>query len=81
MLPLRDNIPVRKFPVVNNCLIAANVLVFIYEWRLGAHQQLFLIHYGFIPLRFSLSGGGTLGVLTIFTSMFLHGSLLHLLSN
>src|SRR2546430_848336 len=32
MIPLRDNIPTRRFPVVTTGLIAANVLVFAVDW-------------------------------------------------
>ena len=33
MLPLRDNVPTRRFPVVTVGLIAANALVWL--WELG----------------------------------------------
>jgi membrane associated rhomboid family serine protease len=80
MFPLKDNIPAKHFPVVNNCLIAVNILIFVYEWRLGAHLQPFIMHWGFVPARLN-DGREPLALLTIFTSMFLHGSLLHVLSN
>jgi membrane associated rhomboid family serine protease len=81
MFPLKDNIPAKHFPVVNIGLIAVNVLVFVYQWQLGDHLQPFLTQWGFVPARFLNGGMEPFSVLTIFTSMFLHGNLVHILSN
>jgi membrane associated rhomboid family serine protease len=35
MIPLRDSIPSRTFPVVNTLLIVVNVLVFLFEVSMG----------------------------------------------
>ena len=84
MLPLRDNIPSRRFPVVTLGLIIVNVLVFFQELALGASVERFMLHWGIVPIRyaeaahyFSLSEK----ILPLFTSMFLHGGWLHLLGN
>jgi hypothetical protein len=37
MIPLRDNIPSSKFPAATMSIIVVNVLVFLYELRLGPH--------------------------------------------
>ena len=74
MIPLRDTIPSARVPVVNYVLVAANLLVFCYEASLGVRQSEALIrHWGLTPAHF--------GFTNLFTSMFLHGGLLHLLGN
>jgi membrane associated rhomboid family serine protease len=81
MIPLRDTIPSRRFPIVNTALIALNVLVFLFESILGPEQLDQLIwHYGLVPSRF-LETGGLGRWLPLFTSIFLHGGWWHLISN
>ena len=88
MIPLRDVNPSRKVPVMTILIILANVLVFIFQISLPREtSELFLHIFGFTPLR--LTEGLRHGLLseivwsgvTLFTSMFLHGSFMHLLSN
>ncbi|MFW6115866.1 MAG: rhomboid family intramembrane serine protease [Chloroflexota bacterium] len=82
MIPLRDNVPSRRFPVVNIGLIVLNVLVFLFQsLALGPdslHQ--FALNWGLVPARF-WQAGGFHSWLTVFTSMFLHGGWWHLISN
>ncbi len=86
MIPLRDINPSRTFPFVNVFLIAANVLVFLYQLTLpaGTGQQ-FLMHYAMIPGQLGeflgRPGVPLLGFGPLLTSMFLHGGFLHLLGN
>src|SRR5262249_31799540 len=85
MIPFRDNIPSRSFPVINIALIVTNVLVFVYELSLGRHLEAFITQYGVVPaavfewshsdLPFASVG------LPFLTSMFLHGGWLHLIGN
>ncbi len=81
MLPLTDTIRSRSFPAVNWLIIAANVAVFILlEVPLGERAlNAFVLTWGLVPSE--LFGGNPLAVAAIFTSMFLHGGWLHLLSN
>jgi membrane associated rhomboid family serine protease len=81
MIPLRDTIPTRSVPFVNNLLIAANVFGFLIELAQGARIEAFLYTYAFVPAR--LLRGGDLGhdLLTVVTAMFLHGGLGHLIGN
>ena len=80
MIPIKDNLPSRRFPLVNTTIIIANVLVFLFESLLPDNSLNTLINnFGLVPIR--LTSGNSLAVLTIFTSMFLHGSWLHLISN
>jgi membrane associated rhomboid family serine protease len=82
MIPLKDNIPARRFPVVNISLIVVNVLVFIYQTQLGPELQPFIEQWGFVPASFRFEQWHDLSVsATVFTSMFLHGNLLHIISN
>jgi membrane associated rhomboid family serine protease len=83
MLPLFDNVPVRRFALVTYALIAANVAVFL--WELGA-QNARIDDYAFYPC--AVSGpcrGPAVSHLPwpegILSSMFLHGGWLHLLGN
>jgi membrane associated rhomboid family serine protease len=69
MIPLRDVIPSRTTPVVTITLIVLNTLVFLYQLALGPEINAFVREYGLVPAQFS--------VVALFTSMFLHGGLLH----
>jgi len=80
MFPLKDDVPADRFPAVNLLLIVANVLVFLYQLTLGRDgMESFLYEHGFVPARFFEGAGPP--ILPIFTSMFLHGNLLHVLAN
>ena len=86
MIPFRDNIPSRTFPLINICIIVTNVLVFFYELSLGSRGLDRLIaHYGIIPaavLAWPRSDVALSAVaVPFFTSMFLHGGWLHLIGN
>lgn len=80
MIPLKDTVRARSFPIVNWLLIGGNILVFLFEVSLGRDADVLIDAFGVVPAR--LLAVLNLGqVLTIFTSMFLHGGWLHLLSN
>jgi len=85
MLPLKDNIPAKNFPYVNIGLILINSAFFIYEMSHGPELDQLIFTLGFIPARFIAQQGETLlnpaGVLPVFSSMFLHANLVHLISN
>ena len=86
MLPLKDDIPSYKKPVVTTLLIGINVLVFLYQFSLGPGVERFVLKYGAIPYHVTHLGEvahyATFPVpLTLFTAMFLHGGFLHLLGN
>lgn len=80
MIPLKDTVRARSFPMINWILIAINILVFLIEVRRGPAVEELIGVLGVVPARF-LAEPGPAQVLTIFTSMFLHGGWLHLLSN
>jgi membrane associated rhomboid family serine protease len=82
MIPLKDNIPARNFPVINISLIVVNVLMFIYQLQQGEQLQQFILQWGFVPAQFQIHGWYNLSAWApVFTSMFLHGNLLHIISN
>ncbi len=89
MIPISDDNPVRLTPYVNWTLIALCVAVFVWQLSLSPSGQNddVLNALGFVPAALmepsqslSLAYGIPAG-LTIFTSMFLHGGLLHLGGN
>jgi membrane associated rhomboid family serine protease len=81
MIPLRDTIPSRRFPVVNTAIIVLNVLVFLFESALGPEQlDQFIWQWGLVPADF-WRGGGIGRWLPLFTSVFMHGGWWHLISN
>ena len=86
MIPLRDTIPTRTFPWMTIALIGANVLVFLHQLGLGfEHEAAFVAVFGAVPAQFTGAAAHAAPVLppglTIATSMFLHGGVLHLLGN
>lgn len=88
MVPLNDENPIQITPVVTYVLIVANILIFLYELSLGTPGlQAFLQDFAFIPGQLSESlQGATTGdlvpePLTLVTSQFLHGSVLHVVFN
>ncbi len=80
MLPIQDEIRAHRFPFVNYSLIALNIIVFILELMAGPNLESALYEIALIPAN--LTAGFDLGDLqAIFTSMFLHAGLSHLLGN
>jgi membrane associated rhomboid family serine protease len=87
MIPLKDNVPTRTFPIITITLVLVNILVFLWSLMLtdGLGRQ--VVHnYALIPKELLLAS--TIrpellpyNLLTIFTSMFLHGGILHLGGN
>ena len=72
-----DNIIGGKKPLVSYSLLVINIIVFLYTLSLGDSAELFLNSYGSIP--FEISSGQDL--FTLFTSMFLHAGLFHIIGN
>lgn len=77
MMPLGDDNSMRKtLPVVTYILIVLNVLMFLLELSAG---DAFVEQWAFVPARFSANPSGD--IVTIFTSMFMHGGWFHLFGN
>ena len=91
MIPLRDNIVSRRFPVVTVALIVINALVFFHELSLGSRRLSdYLMVHGVVPVLFTDPGlcnavldaaGWRAVVQPVFTSMFLHGGWAHVIGN
>jgi len=87
VIPLRDENPSRTIPVATYLIFAVNIAVFAYQLLLPpTMQQSFIFAYGLMPARFGLDRfPARIPVdgpwLTLFSSMFLHGSLMHLGGN
>ena len=85
MIPIRDHNPTLRTPIVTRALIAINIVVFIAQLVMQSRGISLIDHYGVIPSVISAhSGTGTLHSmvwLTPFSSMFLHGGVVHLLGN
>ena len=81
MLPLRDNVPTRSKPVVTLALIAANVLVWVLYQLPNLERSVDELAYHPCEVENSCPQIGEDWPLTAFTSMFMHGSWLHLLGN
>jgi membrane associated rhomboid family serine protease len=85
MIPLRDTIPSRFFPVVTVTIIAVNTLVFLYEVSLGRGLNTFIDQHALVPATmvsiFQDQGFKVGAVVPIFSSMFLHGGWIHLIGN
>ena len=108
MIPLKDNIATRRFPILTVALIVINVLVYFLLQGGGithGPSDNEVVRWGLIPYEVTHSGkhcelvpGGTVacegqpGVsgtassqpntwLTFFTSIFMHGGLLHIAGN
>ncbi|MFQ5894875.1 MAG: rhomboid family intramembrane serine protease [Nitrospinota bacterium] len=81
MIPLKDDNPTERFPVVTVTLIALNVLIFLYQLGLGQDQPHFVYQFGAIPSLVVAYPAALPVQLTTLTSMFLHGGILHVGGN
>lgn len=76
MIPIKDYLKSKSFPVVNSLFIIINAVVFFYQITMpGQEAREFVMQYGFIAGRFLNNPFAEWT--TIFTSMFLHGGILH----
>ncbi len=81
VIPIGDENPTRRTPVVTMTLVILNVIVFVLQLLRGID---FTLRFSFVPLELTalLEGRGSLWVLvTVFTAMFLHGSFGHIFGN
>jgi membrane associated rhomboid family serine protease len=81
VIPLRDDIPSRTFPIVNYLLIAANLLIFAYELSLGRFLDPYIYSHAVIPNQFISVGLTADQIVRLTATMFFHGGWLHLLGN
>ncbi len=87
MIPIRDDAPRFTTPWVNYFIIALNSLVFLFEVALAPEARSVLIyHFGVVPAQITAlvtphHGALEPALLPVLTSMFLHGSWMHLIGN
>ncbi len=91
MIPIRDDQPSFSTPFINYFLIVVNVLVYLLEKSVETQSPLalraFLTEFGIVPhhtvavLTGHSYDSPATAILPFFTSMFLHGGLLHLAGN
>jgi membrane associated rhomboid family serine protease len=87
MLPLRDNVPTRTFPLVTVSLIVANVIVWFWEIGGKTSVETDVVHYGYYPCKIDGPCVGPALDASIswwqnaFTSMFMHGGWEHIIFN
>lgn len=81
MIPLSDNNPRRRVPVVTMIIIFVNVLVWLYEVLLPAPAlNQFFASLALIPLRIT-SAPDASAIFSLFSSMFMHAGWLHIIGN
>jgi membrane associated rhomboid family serine protease len=94
MIPISDNIPIRKRPIINYWLIGINIAVFLWEIQLELGNQLsgFIYSWGLIPAQISGAITNALvnpaawivvcwRLISLPLGMFLHGSFSQILGN
>lgn len=83
MLPLWDDNPRRRVPVMTAMLILANVAVFAYQVHLAMAGLVepFVLEHALVPRRLMLHWDDGAQWLTLLTHMFLHGGIAHVLGN
>ncbi|MBN2687848.1 MAG: rhomboid family intramembrane serine protease [Deltaproteobacteria bacterium] len=86
MIPIRDTIQSRNYPIVNNAIIAVNIIVFMIEIMFVSGIDRFIFTYGLVPARYtvpSIALHFTLfdQLFSFLSFMFLHGGFWHLLGN
>ena len=81
MFPLKDNVPTRSFPIATVALIAANVAVWIFYQLPNLEGSVNELAYHPCEVQRTCPTIGSDWPLTALTSMFMHGSWLHLIGN
>jgi membrane associated rhomboid family serine protease len=70
--PIYDELKIKQIPYVNYTLIAINCMVFLL-FSFQPEYDTIVGRFGFIPAQFSW--------ISLFTSLFLHGNIMHLVGN
>ncbi len=81
MLPLKDNVPTRQFPVVTVTIIAINFAVWIFYELPNLNRA--ILDSGYFPCEpvHRCVAPGNPWWTDVFTSMFMHGGWAHILGN
>ena len=88
MIPIRDDQPRFSTPYVTCFLIAINLVIFFLEWAMDPESLKVLVYqFGMVPSQVAALAEGARGsnpaaaLVPVLTSMFLHGSWLHVAGN
>lgn len=85
-IPLKDENPTRRFPIITIFIIALNTAIFLWQIFSPAGLEAHILRLGAIPYEITHFRSLDPEVrvppwLTLITAMFVHGSLFHLLGN
>ena len=81
MIPISDELPGRRVPLVTYGLVAVNVAVFLFELLLGSNIDALYMTLGAVPARITDPANQPLAAVTLFPSIFIHGGWSHLIGN
>jgi membrane associated rhomboid family serine protease len=96
MIPISDNLPISRKPIVSYFLIGVNIAFFLWEWQLDMNGKLLnvIASWGIVPARISAVTADiftavnpaawiawTIVSSSLLTAMFLHSSFSHLTGN
>lgn len=82
MIPIKDRNPSDLFPAVTVSIIAANVIIFFYQSSQGMqHFERTVMSLALAPASFVTEPLAPEQIRSVFTSMFMHGGILHLAGN
>jgi membrane associated rhomboid family serine protease len=88
MLPIKDDQPRYSTPWINSFLIGLNLLIYLFQATLDPRSYVaFAQQFGMVPAHLAAFLAGSpkyplpAVVLPFFTSMFLHGSWMHVIGN
>ena len=86
MIPIRDTIPSKNYPVANTTIIGINVVIYLIEMAQGPNLDRFVYIYGLVPARYTIphiASYFSFGqqALSLVSFMFLHGGFWHILGN
>lgn len=83
MIPLKDTVFRRLFPLMTWTIICLNAAVFFLELHIPSQDlNEFMLAFGIVPAKYA--GAGSLALvdyLDVITSMFIHGGWLHIIGN
>ena len=84
MFPLGSNTGTRTYPVITWTLTALMMLIYLWDrqWNLLGPSTVFVgLTMRPAEITHAFTGGPTFPLVTLFTSIFLHGSILHIVGN
>jgi len=82
MFPLKDDNPTQNTPFATIFIIALCVTIFIYQLSLTEiSNSEFIYSYGMKPASLFSNNNLVSSIITVFSSMFMHGGFFHLAGN